>query len=63
MRESGRQTGKKEMHEANHLPILIFFIVCNFAVFKAKFMNASCVIVHQLMNGASQCVHKIAIHN
>lgn len=62
MRNDGTKWVRERMLKGNtwnHLPIRILFIVCNFSVFKAKFMNASCVIVHQLMNGGSQCVHKM----
>lgn len=54
---------EKGKHMNTTCQLLRFFIVCAILLlyaFKAKFMNASCVIVHQLMNGASsQCVHKM----
>lgn len=52
MRVDGTQESEWRRKRMNHLPIWVsFFIVCA-VFFKAKFMNASCVIV--------QCVHKNA---
>lgn len=58
MRRKWEEAREREAHE-NHLPNAMLFIVCAILLlyaFKAKFMSASCVIVHQLMNGASHNV-------